>query len=394
MGSAADRQGGPRDRPEKSLGGDYVKQYEYLAKGILAEHGIPIPPGRLVMSPEEAAAAVRDIGSAALKAQVLVGGRGKAGGIRFAATPTEARDIARVMLGMDLKGYTVERLYAEGKLDIEREFYISVTTDRNRKVPLVMASLEGGVEIEDVADSQIVRRWVDPGVGVLPFFGREMAVRLGLEGSLAREFSEVVVKLYDIYRDYDAELVEINPLAVVDGHLIAADARLNIDDSALFRQPTLEVIEEGSTLEQTVQKIGLAYVELEGDIAIMANGAGMAMATVDAIQYFGGKPANFLDAGGGASVEPTAQALDVLVSMKPKVIFINIFGGITRCDDVAQAILQVKNTTGIPVPLVVRLVGTNEKEGVQLLEAAGISAYSDMAPAAERAVQLAGEGRA
>lgn len=371
-----------------------MKQYEYLAKGILAEHGIPIPPGRLVMSPEEAAAAVRDIGSAALKAQVLVGGRGKAGGIRFAATPTEARDIARVMLGMDLKGYTVERLYAEGKLDIEREFYISVTTDRNRKVPLVMASLEGGVEIEDVADSQIVRRWVDPGVGVLPFFGREMAVRLGLEGSLAREFSEVVVKLYDIYRDYDAELVEINPLAVVDGHLIAADARLNIDDSALFRQPTLEVIEEGSTLEQTVQKIGLAYVELEGDIAIMANGAGMAMATVDAIQYFGGKPANFLDAGGGASVEPTAQALDVLVSMKPKVIFINIFGGITRCDDVAQAILQVKNTTGIPVPLVVRLVGTNEKEGVQLLEAAGISAYSDMAPAAERAVQLAGEGRA
>lgn len=370
-----------------------MKQYEYLAKGALREHGIPIPPGRLVNNPEEAYQAVEAIGPAALKAQVLVGGRGKAGGIRFAHTPEEARETAKAMLGMDLKGYTVERLYAEGKLDIEREFYISVTTDRNQKVPLVMASLAGGVEIEDVDDAQIVRQWVDPRVGVLPYFGRELAQRLGLDGVLAREFADLVVKLYQIYREKDAELVEINPLAVVDGHLVAADARLNIDDSALFRHKNVELIDEGSEIEKKVHKIGLAFVELDGDIAIMANGAGMAMATVDAIQYFGGKPANFLDAGGGASVEPTAQALDVLVSMEPKVIFVNIFGGITRCDDVAKAILQVRNTTGIPVPLVVRLVGTNEKEGVRLLEEAGISAYSDMAPAAERAVQLAGEGR-
>lgn len=370
-----------------------MKQYEYLAKGALREHGIPIPPGRLVNNPEEAYQAVEAIGPAALKAQVLVGGRGKAGGIRFANTPGEASDTAKAMLGMDLKGYTVERLYAEAKLDIEREFYISVTTDRNKKVPLVMASLAGGVEIEDVDDAQIVRQWVDPRVGVLPYFGRELAQRLGLEGGLAREFADLVVKLYQIYREKDAELVEINPLAVVEGHLVAADARLNIDDSALFRHKSLELIDEGTEIEKKVHKIGLAFVELDGDIAIMANGAGMAMATVDAIQYFGGKPANFLDAGGGASVEPTAQALDVLVSMNPKVIFVNIFGGITRCDDVATAILQVKNTTGIPVPLVVRLVGTNEKEGVRLLEEAGISAYSDMAPAAERAVELAGEGR-
>ncbi len=370
-----------------------MKQYEYLAKQALAEQGIPIPPGRLVNTPDDAAEAVKAIGPAALKAQVLVGGRGKAGGIRFAQTPEEARETAQAMLGMDLKGYTVERLYAEAKLDIEREFYISVTTDRNKKVPLVMASLSGGVEIEDVADSEIVRQWVNPRVGVLPYFGRQMAERLGLKGTLAKEFADLVVKLYHIYRERDAELVEINPLAVVDGHLMAADARLNIDDSALFRHKNVERIEEGSALEKKVHEIGLAYVELDGDIAIMANGAGMAMATVDAIQYFGGKPANFLDAGGGASVEPTAQALDVLVSMNPKVIFINIFGGITRCDDVAKAILQVKQTTGIPVPLVVRLVGTNEKEGVALLEQAGISAYSDMAPAAERAVQLAGEGR-
>lgn len=370
-----------------------MKQYEYLAKAALRQAGIPIPSGLVVDTPDEAFEAVQEIGPAALKAQVLVGGRGKAGGIRFANTPEEARTLAQAMLGMDLKGYTVERLYAEGKLDIEREFYISVTTDRNKKVPLVMASLAGGVEIEDVDDSQIVRLLVDPRVGVLPYFGRELAERLGLSGSLARELADLVVKLYGIYREKDAELVEINPLAVVGGHLVAADARLNIDDSALFRHQDVQLIDEGSELERKVHTIGLAYVELDGDIAIMANGAGMAMATVDAIQYFGGKPANFLDAGGGASVEPTAQALDVLVSMNPKVIFVNIFGGITRCDDVAKAILQVKKTTGIPVPLVVRLVGTNEKEGVELLEREGISAYSDMAPAAERAVQLAGEGR-
>ncbi|OLZ09848.1 ADP-forming succinate--CoA ligase subunit beta [Sulfobacillus thermosulfidooxidans] len=368
-----------------------MKQYEYMAKGILAEHGIPIAPGRLVDSPEGAASAVRDLGPVALKAQVLVGGRGKAGGIRFAETPEQGAEIAKNMLGMVLKGYRVEKLYAEQKLPIEKELYISVTTDRNAKCPLVMASAAGGVEIEEVADDQIVKRYVDPAVGVLPYFGREMAEALGLKDVLFKEFADLVVKLYQIYREKDAELVEINPLAVVHGHLIAADARLNIDDSALYRHPDLTRVDEGSPLEKQVHEIGLAYVELDGDIAVMANGAGMAMATLDAIQYFGGRPANFLDAGGGASVEPTAKALGVLVSMKPKAILVNIFGGITRCDDVAKAILQVKSTVGIPVPLVVRLVGTNEKEGVALLNEAGIQAYSDMAEAAEQAVRLAKE---
>jgi succinyl-CoA synthetase beta subunit len=214
-----------------------------------------------------------------------------------------------------------------------------------------------------------------------------------LRDSLFKEFSDLVVRLYQIYREKDAELVEINPLAVVSGHLVAADARLNIDDSALYRHSELSCVEEGSLLEQRVHEIGLAYVELDGDIAIMANGAGMAMATIDAIEYFGGKPANFLDAGGGASVKPTAEALGVLVSMKPKAILVNIFGGITRCDDVAKAIVQVKNTVGIPVPLVVRLVGTNEREGVELLNREGIQAYSVMADAAEQAVHMAKEAR-
>jgi succinyl-CoA synthetase beta subunit len=370
-----------------------LKQYEYLAKQTLASYGIPIPPGKVVDTPEQARKAVEEIGPVALKAQVLVGGRGKAGGIRFASTPSEAGQLTQQMIGMDLKGYTVERLYAEAKLDIDQELYISVTTDRNTKEPLVMASRAGGMEIEDVSDDQIVRRYVDPRVGVEPYFGREMASALGLNGTIFKEFADLVVKLYRIYQQKDAELVEINPLTVVHGHLVAADARLNIDDSALFRHPEVERIEEGSELERKVHEIGLAYVELDGDIAVMANGAGMAMATLDAIQYFGGRPANFLDAGGGASVEPTAQALGVLVSMQPKVIFVNIFGGITRCDDVARAILQVKQTVGIPVPLVVRLVGTNEAEGVKLLADAGIAAYSEMAEAAEQAVKLAGEGR-
>ncbi len=368
-----------------------MKQYEYLAKQILGTYGIPTPPGRVVDTPDDASQAVREIGPVALKAQVLVGGRGKAGGIRFAQTSEEARTITQAMIGMDLKGYVVERLYAEGKLEIDQELYISVTTDRNTKTPLVMASRAGGVEIEDVEDGAIVRRTVDPRVGVEPYFGRELASALGLEGTLFKEFADLVVKLYRIYRDKDAELVEINPLAVVKGHLVAADARLNIDDSAIYRHPEIQRIDEGSLLEKKVQEIGLAYVELDGDIAVMANGAGMAMATLDAIQFFGGRPANFLDAGGGASVEPTAQALGVLVSMDPKVILINIFGGITRCDDVARAILQVKEGVGIPVPLVVRLVGTNEAEGVRLLAERGIDAYSEMAEAAEQAVKLAGE---
>jgi succinyl-CoA synthetase beta subunit len=370
-----------------------LKLYEYLAKQVLGQAGVPIPPGQVVDTPEQARDAVSAIGPAALKAQVLVGGRGKAGGIKFAATPDEAPAVAAQILGMNLKGYIVERLYAEAKLDIQRELYVSVTTDRAAKRPLVMASAQGGVEIEDVDDAAIVRRHVDPRVGVLPYFGKEMAYDLGLEGGLVREFGSLVEKLYQVYLQYDAELVEINPLAVAGGHLIAADARLNIDDSALYRHQDLPRVDEGTPTELKVRDLGLAFVELDGDIAIMANGAGMAMATLDAIQYFGGRPANFLDAGGGAAVEPTAEALGVLVSMQPKVIFINIFGGITRCDDVAKAILQVKETRGIPVPLVVRLVGTNEKEGVAMLERAGIPAHSEMAKAAEQAVQLAGEGR-
>jgi succinyl-CoA synthetase beta subunit len=369
-----------------------VKLYEYLAKQLLADSGVPIPPGRLCTHPDEAAQAVAEIGPAAVKAQVLVGGRGKAGGIRFADTPEEARAVAARILGMNLKGYTVEKVYVERRLSIERELYLSVTVDRARRAHLVMASRHGGMEIEEVDDRDIVRRTVDPVWGLMPYEARSVAKDLGLTGPAAEQVADILLKLYRVFVAQDAELVEINPLAVTGDAVIAADARLNVDDAALYRHPELPRVAEGTALEQRVKEIGLAYVELEGDIAVMANGAGMAMATLDAIQHFGGRPANFLDAGGGASVEPMAQALDVLVGMNPKVIFINIFGGITRCDDVARAIVQVKETRGIPVPLVVRLVGTNEEEGVALLRAHGISAYRRMDEAARQAVALAGEG--
>lgn len=366
-----------------------MKLFEYLAKEELRSAGIPVPKGQVADTPEEVGKAVVAIGPSAVKAQVLVGGRGKAGGIKFAATREEGETVGRQILGMDLKGHIVEKVYVEEKLSVDKELYISVTTDRNARKPLIMASSHGGVEIEDVEDKYIVRRHVDLSFGLPTFLLREITDEMGLEGDIAKQVREIIHRLYQVYRSRDAELVEVNPLVISGDRVIAADARLNVDDSAHFRQEDLPSVTEGTELELKVKAIGLAYVELDGDIAIMANGAGMSMASLDAIQHFGGRPANFLDAGGGASVEPTAQAIGVLVDMKPKAIFINIFGGITRCDDVAKAIIQVKETRGIPVPLVVRLAGTNEAEGVKLLREKGIEAFKDMSEAAQKAVAIA-----
>lgn len=374
-----------------------LKLYEYLAKEILGKSGIPTPPGRVAMNPDEVAAVAAEIGApVAIKAQILAGGRGKAGGIRFADHPEQARAVAKEMFGADLKGFKIDRLLVEKKLKIENELYVGVAVDGAAKLPLLIASAQGGMSIEEVPEKAIVKRPIDITWGLYPYTAREVVRRLGLTGTPARKVAEVLVKLYRVFRAYDAELVEINPLIIAAGEgpgkeeVIAADARLNVDDYALFRHKELPVIDEGTALEKKVKAIGLAYVELDGDIAVMANGAGMAMATLDILSRYGGRPANFLDAGGGASVEPTAQAIDVLVSTKPKAMLINIFGGITRCDDVAKAILWVKQNRGIPVPLVVRLVGTNEAEGVRLLQEAGLNAYRSLDEAAAKVVAAAG----
>ncbi len=368
-----------------------MKLYEYLAKRMFAEHGVPTGNGIVCTTPEEAEEAARKIGPCAIKAQVLVGGRGKAGGIKLANTPEEARERAREILGMNLKGYIVDKVLVDPQIKIEKEYYVSITLDGMAKKPLIMASAYGGVEIESVPHDKIVFEHVDIATGLMPFQAREIARKIGLTGDLADQFTKILIGLYQAFRKYDAELVEINPLALTDNgtRLIAADGRFNVEDDALFRHPEFPRVEEGTELEKKVRAIGLAFVQLDGDIAVMANGAGMAMGTLDTLAYYGGRPANFLDAGGGSGVEPTAQAFDALLGTKPKAIFVNIFGGITRCDLVAEAIVQVKKAKGIDVPLVVRMVGTNDVRGREILAEAGIQAYTDMGEAAKAAVEAA-----
>ncbi|MBX6350643.1 MAG: ADP-forming succinate--CoA ligase subunit beta [Clostridia bacterium] len=370
-----------------------MKLYEYMAKAVLREAGLPVPPGRLCRTPAEAEAACRELGPVAVKAQVLVGGRGKAGGIRLADDPAAAREAAAAILGMDLKGYTVEQVYCESRLSIEKELYVGIAVDAQGKRPVVITSASGGMDIEDVPEKAIVRMPVALPWGLMGFQARELARRVGLAGELASQYAGVVEKLWQVFRAKDAELVEVNPLAVVEGRLVCADARLNVDDDALFRHPELPRVSEATELESRVRELGLAFVQLDGDIAVMANGAGITMGTLDVIQHFGGRPMNFLDAGGGSAAGPTAKALEILVQTRPKAILINIFGGITRCDEVAKAIVEVKRRVGIPMPLVVRLVGTNEEAGRAMLEAEGVQAFRTMEEAARRVVELAGEGR-
>ncbi len=367
-----------------------MKLYEYLAKEEFRKFGIPVPPGRVAASPEDAAAAAREVGRpVAIKSQVLAGGRGKAGGIRFADTPEAAEAEARALLGTELHGHAIDRLLVEEKLRIDRELYLGVTVDGAARTPLVITSVRGGVNIEEVPEKELVKRHVDPTWGLQPYACRQVVRRLGLGGPVGRQVADILGRLYQVFRSRDAELAEINPLVVSGDRVIAADARLNVDDEAAYRHKDLPRVEEGTELERRVREIGLSYVELDGDIAVMANGAGITMATLDIIQAYGGRPANFLDAGGGASVEPMAQAVEVLVSTRPKAILINIFGGITRCDDVANALVQVRQRVGIPMPLVVRLVGTNEAQGVEILRREGITAYRSMDEAAARVVELA-----
>jgi succinyl-CoA synthetase beta subunit len=368
-----------------------MKLYEHLAKEVFSRHGIPIPPGRVVTTPEGAAAACQEIGDVALKVQILSGGRGKAGGIRFASTPEEAARQAQALLGTDIRGLRVERLLVEKKLQIDREIYVGIVVDGASRRPLVIASVAGGVSIEEVPEKLIVRQIIDPTWGLLPYRTRQIARRLELTGDLARQFGDILVKLYRVFRATEAELVEINPLVQQpDGTVIAADARLNVDDDALSRHPELPRVEDGTEMELRARKAGLSYVELDGNIAVMANGAGITMATLDIIQHYGGRPANFLDAGGGAGVEATAQAIELLLSRSPRALLVNIFGGITRCDDVARALVTVaERRGGFDIPLVIRLVGTNEKEGLAILQEHGFEAYRTMDEAAAKVVAAA-----
>jgi len=378
-----------------------MKLYEYEAKKIFRDIGIPTPLGEVVTSVEEAKRAYVRLAqrSVVVKAQVLVGGRGKAGGIKFASSVEEVESATKTLLGSEIKGERVGAILIEPKLDISRELYLGVTWDRSERSPVVIASSEGGVNIEEVAKTKpdaIKRMHVDPEIGFKPFMGRLLASSIGLTGRVLQSFADISSKMYSLFDGFDAELVESNPLALTSqGEIVAADARLNIVDDALFRHKEFsnnsdERLAEYSALERKARQLGVQYVELDGSIGIIGNGAGLTMATLDLIKYYGGEPANFLDAGGGSSEEEFMQALSILnENPKVRLVFVNILAGITRCDDVARAIVKARSSLGISKPFVIRLAGTNEEEGRRILAESGINVYSDMDEAAKKAVEVA-----
>lgn len=366
-----------------------MKLYEYLGKKLFYRYDIAVPRGRLAATPGEAAEAAAELGEVVIKAQILSGKRGQGGGVAFASSPAAARREAERIMQTKIQGLPVEKLLVEEKLAIEKELYLAMAVDGATRAPLLLASLDGGMEVEEVPAERMARWPVEVTTGLLPYAGREICRRLGASGPLAREFQQLLPKVFRLFREHDAELVEINPLAWCSGRLVAADAKVTIDDDALYRHPELPVIHEKTDLELRAQEMGLAFVELGGDIAVMANGAGITMATLDMIRHFGGAPANFLDFGGGADVERTAGALELLLATNPRVILINIFGGITRCDVVAEAFVKVRESRGIDLPLSFRLVGTNEEAGRATLERVGIRAFTSMEEAVRHAVALA-----
>lgn len=366
-----------------------MKMFEYMGKELFLKFGIPVPEGRVARTPEEAASITTEIGDSVIKSQVLSGKRGKAGGIKFTADPNETKEFAKGLLGSELCGCTIETVLVEEKLKIDKEYYLAITVDRGMKCPVVLASTHGGMDIEEVPEEYLVKYYIDYSVGMMPFCAREITYRLDLPKGEAKQIQDILKKLYKMFVSLDAELVEINPLVVSGDRVIAADAKVTIDDDALFRHQELPYVEERSESENTAHELGLAYVDLDGNIGVMANGAGITMATLDTIQYYGGAAANFLDAGGGAGEEVTAKALELILAKHPKSILINIFGGITRCDDVANAFASVKKKIDIPVPVVIRLVGTNQEKGREILREVGIETFDTMHEAAQKAVQLA-----
>ena len=377
-----------------------MKLFEYEAKQIFRDNNIPVPNGRLVGTPAEAVAAFHSLNSpVVLKSQVLVGGRGKAGGIRFADSAEQVRQISTELLGSKIKGVTVHKLLVEEKLSIAKELYVGFTVDRNARSYVALASSEGGVDIEEVAmkaPSKIARLPVKPEEGFHEFHARLLAHGIGYRGEKQATLSSIVYQLFQIAMKFDAELIEINPLVETsDGKIVAADARLLIDDNALFRHKDFEekVLEregELSPLEKEAKKFDIAYVDLDGEIGIIGNGAGLVMATLDMVMLHGGRPANFLDVGGGASAETVKQGLKIILS-KPtvKAVCINILGGITQCDAVAAGILDALKETKTRMPITIRLVGTREEEGRRLLKSANIESYDSMEDVVRSAVKLA-----
>lgn len=376
-----------------------MKLYEYESKDIARKYGVQTPRGVLASSPEEALRAAEEFGAVVLKSQVLVGGRGLAGGILKAESPAEAYEKAKELLGKMIKGERVEKLLVEEKICVAREYYVSITVDRATRQITYLVSSMGGVEIEELArkhPEKIKRMSVDPSIGYLGYMGREATVFMELPWSLSNQVDHVLSAMYRIMIDYDAELVEFNPLALTcDNKLIALDAKIIVDDNSLFKHPELQALYgRGLTpYERKAKELGFNYVELDGDIGVISNGAGLTMATMDAILYYGGRPANFLDIGGGAGRERVKEAVKLLLTHpKVKTLLVNIFGGITRCDEVAHGVLEALAEAGVSKPVVVRMLGTNEEEGRRILSEKGITVYSEMDEAVRKIVEYSRGG--
>ncbi len=374
-----------------------MKLQEYQSKREFAKYGVPIPRGEVATTPEEVRAIAQSFDKpVVVKAQVLVGGRGKAGGVKLARTPDEAEEVARQILGMKIKGLTVKKVLVDEAADIKNEIYLGAVVDRNSQRVVMMASSEGGVEIEEVArvsPEKIIKVTVNPFLGLLGFQARQLAFGIGLDKSLVGQFTKIAQGLYNAFIGSDASLAEINPLVVTgEGKLLAVDGKMVLDDNGLFRHPDLAEmrdVEEESPYEVEARKYGLSYVQLDGTIGCMVNGAGLAMATMDVIKLFGGEPANFLDIGGGAQADKVAAALRIILSEeKVNAVLVNIFGGITRADEVAKGILQALKEVDTDVPMVARLVGTNEEEGRKILAEANMATATSLAEAAKKAVAL------
>jgi succinyl-CoA synthetase beta subunit len=383
-----------------------MKIHEYQAKGILTRFGVPVPRGGVAATPAEARAVAETIGTrVVLKAQIHAGGRGKGGGIKVAQNPEEAERLARTLIGMTLvthqtgpEGKTVKRLLVEEAIDTARELYLGVVIDRARESAVLMASTEGGMEIEKVAaetPQHIFKEYVHPGVGLQAFQARALAFKLGLQGESFKQGVKFILSLFKAFTETDASLAEINPMIVAqDGRVLALDAKMNFDDNALPRHPDIAAmrdLDEESPLEVEASKFNLNYVKLDGDIGCMVNGAGLAMATMDIIQYSGGRPANFLDVGGGVTEDGVRNAFRILVSDPDvKGALINIFGGIVRCDMIAAGVIKAARETGSTIPVVVRLEGTNVEQGKTILAESGLAFHSadGMKDAAAKIVSL------
>ena len=385
-----------------------MKIHEYQGKAILKEYGVPVPRGIVARTPEEAESAAKELGTdvVVVKAQIHAGGRGKGGGVKLAKSPEEAKEIASQMLGMMLvthqtgpEGREVKTLLVEEGLPIDKEFYLGITLDRVTGRNVFMASSAGGMDIEKVAEETpelILKETIDPAVGLRPFQARKLAFGLGIPSELVNQAAKFMLSLYDAYEKTDASLIEINPfLLTKDNRLIALDAKVNFDDNAMFRHKDygeLRDLNEEEPLEIEASKFDLNYIKLDGNIGCMVNGAGLAMATMDIINLAGGEPANFLDVGGGASQERVEQAFKILLAdQNVKAVLINIFGGIVRCDMVANGVVAAAKNLGVSIPIVARLEGTNVEEGRRVLRDSGINiiAAQGMADAADKVVSAA-----